>query len=466
MTHLSEKSSDRRTFLKQSAALSAGMFLYPQSLWSYGRRDLKSIRLGIIGVGLRGQSLINDMLTIPGVSITAMADPDKDMVQKAQLLLTQKGLPTAQVFSDGNYDYQNLMDQAAIDAVIIATPWSWHKQQATYAMHAKIPVGVEVGGALSLEECWAYVNAYEATGTPIMVLENVCYRRDVMAVLNMVRQGLFGEIVHLEGGYMHDLRGVLFNDGVTPYNSGVEFGQRGMSEAKWRTMHYINRNADLYPTHGLGPISTMIDINKGNRLTKLVSMSSKARGLQHYIKNHPKGGPNHPNAGIPFKQGDVVTTQVQCANGETILLTHDTSLQRPYNLGFKVQGTEGIWQDFGWGEADQGFIYFEEKMAYSHQWDNTKKWMEAYDHPLWQNLGQAAKDAGHGGMDYLMCHTFVHCLQNEMPFPLDIYDLATWYAITPLSEQSIANSEVVDIPDFTRGKWKERTAIFGLSDNY
>ena len=428
--------------------------------------DDTPIRLGMIGVGLRGQSLIKDMLTIPGVSITAMADPDQDMVEKAQNILLQKDQPKAEVYSEGNYDYQNLIDKAGVDAVMIATPWAWHKVQATYAMHANMPVGVEVGGALSLEECWAYVDAYEATETPIMVLENVCYRRDVMAVLNMVRQGLFGELIHLEGGYMHDLRGVLFNDGNTPYNSGVEFGQKGMSEAKWRTQHYITRNADLYPTHGLGPISTMIDIHRGNRLTHLVSMSSKARGLQHYIKNHPKGGPEHPNTGIPFQQGDVVTTQIQCANGETILLKHDTSLQRPYNLGFKVQGTEGIWQDFGWGEADQGFIYFEQKMEYSHQWENTKTWMETYDHPLWQNLGQAAKDAGHGGMDYLMCHAFIYCLRHNVPFPLDVYDLATWYAITPLSEQSIADRKVVDIPDFTRGKWKEREPVFGMSGDY
>lgn len=182
-----------------------------------------------------------------------------------------------------------------------------------------------------------------------MMMENVCYRRDVMAILNMVRKGMFGELIHGQGGYEHDLRGVLFNDGVTAYNSGVEFGKNAYSEAQWRTAHYVNRNGELYPTHGLGPIAVMMDINRGNRMTKLSSISSKKRGLHKYIVEHPKGGPNHPNAKINFKEGDIVNTQIQCANGETILLTHDTSLQRPYNLGFRVQGTEGIWQDFGWG---------------------------------------------------------------------------------------------------------------------
>jgi predicted dehydrogenase len=192
------------------------------------------------------------------------------------------------------------------------------------------------------------VNASEKYNVPVMCLENVCYRRDVMAILNMIRQDVFGEIIHLQGGYQHDLREVKFTN-------GVEFGEKGYSEAKWRTEHSVHRNGDLYPTHGVGPLATYININRGNRFTSLNSFSSKARGLHNQIIK--KGGIKHPNAKVEFKLGDVVTTQINCANGETILLQHDTDLPRPYSLGFRVQGTNGIWMDVNNG------IYIEGKAA-------------------------------------------------------------------------------------------------------
>ena len=262
------------------------------------------------------------------------------------------------------------------------------------------------------------------------------------------------------------MRGVLFNDGNTPYNSGVEFGEKGFSEAKWRTQHYINRNGENYPTHGLGPVGTMIDINRGNRLTKLSSVATKSRGLHRYIVNHPKGGPNHPNAKIKFKQGDIVTTQIQTANGETIILSLDTCSPRPYNLGFRVQGTNGIWQDHHEGEPDRGMIYFEDR-SLNDQWENPKKYMEEHDHPLWKRFEKDAQSSGHGGMDFFVDNAFIECIKRGAPFPLDVYDLATWYAITPLSEKSIAmGGQVQGIPDFTRGKWKTRKPVFGTSDEF
>ncbi len=238
------------------------------------------------------------------------------------------------------------------------------------------------------------------------------------------------------------------------------------SEAKWRTQHYINRNGENYPTHGLGPVGTMIDINRGNRLTKLSSVATKSRGLHRYIVNHPKGGPNHPNAKIKFKQGDIVTTQIQTANGETIVLSLDTCSPRPYNLGFRVQGTNGIWQDHHEGEPDRGMIYFEDKSS-NDEWENTKKYMEEHDHPLWKRFEKDAKNSGHGGMDFFVDNAFIECIKRRIPFPLDVYDLATWYAITPLSEKSIAMSgQVQSIPDFTKGKWKTRHPVFGISDEF
>ncbi|MFN4081325.1 MAG: Gfo/Idh/MocA family protein, partial [Saprospiraceae bacterium] len=217
----------RRTFIKTMAMAGTGALVLPNSLFSYANNigGMTKVRLGFVAVGLRGQSLLNELCPRADVEIVALADPDARMVRAAQDILRKHKRPEAAVYGNGDYDYRNLLKRADIDAVIIASPWEWHRTQGVDAMYAGKIVGMEVGGAMSLQECWDYVKAYEATKTPIMALENVCYRRDVMAALNMVRQGLFGELIHAQGGYMHDLRGVLFNDGQTPYHSGVEFGE-------------------------------------------------------------------------------------------------------------------------------------------------------------------------------------------------------------------------------------------------
>jgi hypothetical protein len=292
-----------------------------------------------------------------------------------------------------------------------------------------------------------------------MMLENVCYRRDVMAVLNMVRQGLFGELIHLQGGYQHDLREVKFNNGNNPANTPVEFGAKAFSEASWRTEHSVQRNGDLYPTHGVGPIANYININRGNRFINLCSFSSKARGLHNHVVK--QGGENHPNAKVNFRLGDVVTTNIQCANGETILLQHDTNLPRPYSLGFRVQGTEGLWMDVNKS------IYIQDKSPKSHQWEPAKEWLDKYDHPLWARWSKETEGAGHGGMDFFVIHAFVESIKNGTATPLDVYDAATWSAITPLSEQSIAlGNETVAFPDFTGGEWMYRKPVFALNDSY
>jgi len=317
--------------------------------------------MGLIGVGLRGQTHLEELLKRNDVEIIALADPDTQMLGDAQKIITRynKTMPT--LYSNGNYDYKNLLKHDDIDAVLIATPWEWHIEQAIASIEAGKPAGVEVCGAIKLQDCWNVVNASEKHHIPVMMMENVCYRRDVMAILNMVQQGLFGEILHGQGGYEHDLREVLFTAGPHTPESGVEFGENGYSEAKWRTLHYVRRNGELYPTHGLGPIATMMDINRGNKLTALSSVSTKSLGLHRYIVNSPTGGANSPNAKVKFKEGDIVNTQIQCANGQSILLTHDTSSPRPYNLGFRVQGTNGLWIDNHAGEPQAGLIYLENK---------------------------------------------------------------------------------------------------------
>lgn len=457
-------SVSRRKFVKDASLSSMAIGLTPQLIKAQANVVKDKVRVGIIGTGLRGQSHLDMLCERTDTVIVSFADPDKNMLGSAQKILAKAGRPAAVEFNNGNEDYKNLLKRGDIDAVIIATPWEWHIPQAIEAIKNKVIPGVEVCGAIKLTDCWDIVNASEQYSVPVMCLENVCYRRDVLAVYNMVKKGMFGEMLHLQGGYEHDLREVKFNGGEGK-GGGVEFGEKGYSEAKWRTNHSLYRNGELYPTHGLGPVAMMIDANRGNILTRLSSVATKARGLHKYIVNHPKGGENHPNAKLNWKLGDIVTTQIQTYNGETILLTHDTNSPRPYNLGFRVQGTQGLWQDFSSGQLNAGHIYIEGVSAKSHQWENPEPYLKKYDHPLWKKYEDKAAGSGHGGMDFFVENAFIECIKRDIPFPLDVYDLATWYAITPLSEKSInENGQVQTIPDFTRGKWKTRKNDFGMNE--
>lgn len=461
-----DKKLNRRTFIQTSALGAAGLVLTPgaplealaPSIAKQPFRD--RIRLGFIGVGLRGQDHLSLALDRSDCEVTAICDIDQGMIDATLDMISKKGKSKPKVYGLDPYAFRELAADSSVDAVVISTPWEWHSEMAIASMKAGKYTGMEVSGGFSLDECWQLVNTHEATGAHLFFLENVNYRRDIMAVLQMVREGVFGELIHLEGGYQHDLREVKFNDGKQPYGGGVEFGEKGYSEARWRTHHSIHRNGELYPTHGLGPVATMADINRGNRLLYLTAMATKARGLHEYIVNHEKGGPSHPNAKVEFRLGDVVTTMIKSSKGETITLFHDTSLPRPYSLGFRVQGLKGLWMDVNKS------IYVEGKSS-SHRWEEAKPWLDKYDHPLWQRYEKEATGAGHGGMDFFLFQAFVEgAKRNEAP-PIDVYDAATWLAITPLSEDSIAmGSMPVAIPDFTRGRWTSRKPVFGFSDQY
>lgn len=455
--HTQENS--RRSFLKKTALAGLGLSVLPAFSSTFGQSKEAKVRLGFIGVGLRGQNHLQLALNRPDVDVVAICDVQKRMIDMSRELFRKANKPLARVIMEGPYGYRKLLEMADIDAVIISTPWEWHTEMCLDSMNAKKYVGCEVITGATVEECWNLVHTSERTGMPLMMLENVCYRRDVMAVLNMVRNNVFGELIHLQGGYQHDLRTVKFNNGVDPYGGGVEFGEKAFSEAQWRTLHSVKRNGDLYPTHGIGPLAMMIDINRGNRFTELVSYSSKARGLHDYIVK--QGGENHPNAKVEFKLGDVVTTMIRCANGETILLQHDTNLPRPYSLGFRVQGTNGIWMDVN------NSIYVEGRSKTPHEWESAEAWLEKYDHPLWKKYGSDSKGAGHGGMDWFVIHAFVESVKKKTNTPQDVYDAVTWSAITPLSETSIRmGGETVDFPDFTQGKWMYRKNDFAIGDQY
>jgi len=450
-------STSRRTFIRKVSAAGAGLSIIPSSALFSKEKESK-VKLGFIGVGLRGQGHVEQALFRNDVEVLAICDIQQSMIDATLKIFSTMNKPKPQVIMDGPYGYRKLLENKDIDAVIIATPWEWHTIQCLDSMKAKKYVGCEVITGMTVDECWQLVHTSEETGMPLMMLENVCYRRDVMAVMNMVRQGLFGEMIHLQGGYQHDLREVKFNNGVDPYGKGVEFGEKGFSEAQWRTHHSVNRNGDLYPTHGIGPVAMMLDINRGNRFTKLVSYSTKARGLHdHIVKN---GGESHPNAKINFKLGDVVTTMISTANDETVLLQHDTNLPRPYSLGFRVQGSKGIWMDLNKS------IYIEGQSK-PHRWEDAASWLEKYDHPLWKKYAASAEGAGHGGMDWFVLNAFVESVKRKTNTPQDVYDAVTWSAITPLSESSIElGGETVDFPDFTGGRWMYRKNDFAIDDTY
>jgi predicted dehydrogenase len=459
--------TSRRSFLRTASAVGisvAGLAL--PSTTTAGetvnskpkeKKPDRILRFGFIGTGSRCHEHINNVLGIPGNRIVAICDIQENPLKQTLAHINKFNHPQPQIYTGSERAFEQMLNHEDFDCIIIASPWEWHVPMAVAAMKAGVPyVGVEVSAANTLEECWDLVNTSESTGSHLNIMENVCYRRDCMAVLNMVRQGLFGELLHGQCGYQHDLRDVKFNDGTQyHYKEGGElrFGTSAYAEAQWRTQHSIKRNGDIYPTHGIGPVAHCLDINRGNRFLSLSAMATQARGLHKFIIDN--GGPKHPYANIPFNLGDIVTTLIKCANGQTIVVTHDTNSPRPYSLGFRIQGTEGIWMD------DGHHIYIEGQSLHAHRWDDTKEWFERYDHPLWANLETDAREAGHGGMDYIMMYDLIDAIRHNKPVPMDCYDAAAWSAISALSEMSIAKGgAVVDFPDFTRGQWIHRTPTF------
>ncbi|UII78703.1 Gfo/Idh/MocA family protein [Flagellimonas sp. CMM7] len=451
--------NSRRKFIKSSSILGAGVVLAPNIASGFVSNTFEDkLKVGFIGVGLRGTNHLTNILLRKDVEVTAICDIDPARIDLTKEMIKNAGGKSPKVFGKNDYDYRNLLELEDVDAVIIATPWLWHVRMTVDAMKAGKYAGVEVSAANTMEECWDLVNTHEQTGTHMMILENVNYRRDVMAVLNMVKQNIFGETVHFRCGYQHDLREVKFNNGQQPYGGGVEFGEKAISEAKWRTEHSVKRNGDVYPTHGLGPIAVMSDINRGNRFVSMSSYASKAIGLHNYVVKH--GGENHPNAKVKFKQGDVITSTIETARGETIIITHDCNLPRPYSLGFRVQGANGLW------EVDGNRIYVEGKSE-PHKWDEATSWLEKYDHPLWKKYGEYAEGSGHGGMDFFVMNAFVESAKQNIAPPMDAYDAAAWSAVTPLSEVSIENNgEPQNFPDFTRGLWIKRKPYNWMKDSF
>jgi predicted dehydrogenase len=393
----------------------------------------KPVRIGVVGVGRRGTGHVRTLLDVPGVEIPAICDINEANVQRSQAFVEKTGRKRPEAYSRGVEDWRRLIDRNDLDAVLTATPWELHTPICVAAMKAGKYAATEVPAAITVEESWALVNTSEKTGVPCMMLENVCYYRNVLMVLNMIQQGVFGELLHAEGGYQHEIR------------LGDKVDERG--ELLWRGIHAVKRNGNIYATHPIGPIAWWMDINRGDRFTYLTSMSSNARGLNRWVEK--KHGANHPNARRKFALGDVNTTLIKTAKGLTVTLYHDTQLPRAYDLILRVQGTEGIYS----GTLDK--IYIEDRSPKPHTWEDPEPYYKQYDHPIWKTLGQTARQYAHGPADYIELQQFVKAVRNKTQTPQDVYDAATWSVISPLTEQSVASkSAPVDFPDFMRGKWK------------
>jgi Oxidoreductase family, NAD-binding Rossmann fold len=445
-----EKPHDRRDFLKQAATVGIGIALAGMSdaAIAAGASDqtpartgasvaglrtpkLDTVRIGMIGMGNRGIADLSQLLICPGVQINAVCDVVESHAAKAQAMVEAQQHHKPDAYTNGPEDYKRLCDRTDLDIVYIATPWNWHVPICVDAMSKGKHAMTEVPAAVTIEECWQLVDTAERTQKHCMILENCCYGPSELMVLNMVRQGLFGEILHGECGYLHDLRSELFSHA---------------GEGLWRTAEHIHRNGNLYPTHGLGPMSQYMNINRGDRFDYLVSMSSPSAGLQQYAAEHLS--PSDPWTKTNFLEGDINTSLIKTINGRTIMVQHDTSNGRPYSRINSLLGTRGLFR----GYPDR--IYLDGRSPADT--DQTPDDYKQYVHPLWKKLEQAAIAAGgHGGMDYVLNWRLIDCLHNGLPLDIDVYDTASWSSVSALSEKSVAaRSAPVSFPDFTRGQWK------------
>lgn len=395
----------------------------------------KEVNIGFIGISGRGSGMLDLLLQVEGVRVPAVCDKVPERAENGIKIVNER---TGNAYPVHAYiDYKELLKNEKLDAVMICTTWITHARIAVDAMRAGCDVAFEVGGAASIEECWQLVRTSEETGKFCMLLENCCYDRNEMALFNMIKMGLFGEITHMEGGYRHDLREEIC---------------MGRENIHGRLYNFMHRNGELYPTHQLGPISKALGINRGNRFLTLVSMSSKSRGLNEWMKT--RKGEDYDIANYAFNQGDVTTTIIKCANGETITLTHDCSTPRPYSRDYVIEGTKGIYSE---NDGECGGLYLDGFSDGEPRWKEFKECREQYEHPLWQAYEKGGIKAGHGGMDYLVLSAFVESLLLEAKPPIDVYDTASWMAITCLSEQSAAMGGMpVPVPDFTNGMWIDR----------
>ena len=441
-----ETRTDRRGFLQTAGALIGVSVVAasdaaaaresqqqpgPKASEPFAAPAIPEVRIGFVGVGGQGGSHVRNMLRVPGARITAVCDIAPERVALMQKLVVEAGQKEPAAYAKGPRDFERLCESQDVDLVFNATPWEWHVPVCVSAMKNGKHAATEVPAAMTIDECWELVETAEKTRRHCVMMENCNYGRAEMMVFNMVRQGLFGEILHAEGGYLHDLR-------------EIKFANRG--EGLWRRAWASKVNGNLYPTHGLGPVANCMDINRGDRFEYVVSMSGPSRGLQQWAQDHfPAGSPQRAEK---FVLGDVNVSLIRTARGRTICVSHDTNLPRPYSRINLVQGTRGLFQ----GYPDRVYI---EGRSPEHRWEESKAYLAQFDHPLWTDLTTKSEGAGHGGMDYLEDYRLIKCLREGQPTDMNVYDAAALSAVVQLSQRSNAKrSAPMDFPDFTRGRWQ------------
>jgi predicted dehydrogenase len=427
------KSMQRRDALKIAAAVASAGMAAAQTGGD------EPIRVGFVGVGGRGRGLLRNLLKLENVQVPALCDINEENLARAQGMVAEARQSKPEGYSRSETDFRRLCDRSDLDLVINATPWQWHTPISLAAMNAGKHAATEVPAAQTVEECWQLVETSEKTGKHCTVLENDCYYRHVLFVLNIIRAGLLGEVLFAEAGYMHDIRAVKF---------GVA---RGGGEP-WRLEHSVNRDGNLYPTHPIGPVAWWMDINRGDQFAYLTSMSSKARSLKEFaIKEF---GAGDPRSRRDYKLGDVNTTLIRTVKGKTISLYHDTNTPRVKEHIVRVQGTKGAYNDM------LNSIYLDGVSPEQHRWEPADEYKKKYDHQLWKKMEAEARGSGHGGGDFMEMYRLVKNLSAGKAPDIDVYDAAAWSVIVPLSEDSVAHrSKPLDFPDFTRGKWKMRAPI-------
>ncbi len=442
-------SYNRRDFLKVGAAvpLSAALSgvarakdnnIPKETPAPFSVKPMETVRIGYVGVGGMGTSHVRNLLKIEGAEIRAVCDIVPERVERAQKMAVEAGHPKPEGYSRGETDFKRLCERDDLDLVYTATPWEWHVPVMLAALESGKNAASEVPAAYTIGDCWQLVETSERMKKHCVMMENCCYDRVELMILNMVRKGMLGEIIHAEVGYLHDLREVKF-----------DFENKG--EAMWRTQHSIKRNGNLYPTHGVGPAAECMNINRGDQFDFMVSMSTKSIGMNIYAAE--KFGPENKWATQKYALGDVNVSLIHTKMGHTITVYHDCSSPRPYSRKNVIQGTKGIAEKW----PDRIYI---EGLSPAHQWEEFDKYREEYEHPLWKQLNEAAAGASHGGMDFIEDYRLIKCLREGKPLDVDVYDAAAWSVIGPLSEWSVANkSKPIDFPDFTRGAWKTREPL-------
>lgn len=405
----------------------------------YAAPKIDKVRIGFVGLGMRGPGAVERMSYIDGVEIVALCDQYDDRVEKMQKFLEKQGLPRAKSYSGSKDAWKQMCENPDIDLIYITTPWSLHTPIAVYAMEHDKHAATEVPAAITIDECWQLVETSERTRKHCMMLENCCYDFFELLTLNMARQGFFGEIIHGEGAYIHNLL-------------GLNFDKNGYAEM-WRLKENQHRNGNLYPTHGLGPICQIMDINRGDQMDYLVSMSSNDFQMAAQAKELAATDPFFTEFTTDHYRGNMNTTTVRTHKGRTIMIQHDVTSPRVYSRLHTVSGTKGM-----------ASKYPDPRVATSHEWfkpEEMKELEDKYTPEIVKKIGEMAKKVGgHGGMDFMMDWRLIDCLRNGLPLDENVYDAALWSCIAPLSEKSVANrSNSVDVPDFTNGAWKTNTPV-------